>query len=80
MHMPKKSLQEHINQDQREFNRSMGEHARIANQEMGTVKETLVEHGTLLKVLADDVKSVNAKQWAIIALIVAAAIAVLFKK
>ena len=34
-------LQDYINEEQKEFNRSMNEHARVANNEMSEVKDRL---------------------------------------
>lgn len=68
----KEELQKHINKETRDDIGRLYNHAEIANQEMGVIKVRLA-------VVEDKVITAVRQNWAIIALIIAAAIAVIFK-
>ena len=55
-------------------------HAKVANKEMGEVNIQLAVHTSMLDGIKEDLKSLKNKQWAVILIIITAAIGVLLKK
>ncbi len=73
------TLQEHLNKEQSDLNArqadindKMAEHASVANEEMGVIK-------TDIRWIKERLDSFDNKLWVIIGLIVAAALAIIFK-
>lgn len=73
-------LQSHLNKEVAKDIDNLYSHAEIANKEMGQIKTDIAIMKSDYKLLKDQVEAVDNKQWAIIALIIGAALGVIFIK
>lgn len=73
-------LQKHINAEVKQDIEHLYNHADIANKEMGTIKTDIAVLKSEFVEMKKSIKSVDSKQWAIIVLIVTAAVAIILSR
>lgn len=77
---PKETAQDEINRNTRSELDELHKHADVANHEMGLIQVDVQSIKVHVEYMKEGIKSLRAQNWAIIILIVGAAVGIIFGK